>query len=142
MPNFAVLSTVAVRFLVKEVTHFLEMLTLSTSCVKKDSGSHRIVVQLRCQRANVSIILNWASLSQFSNSFAAACSPPCQNQGICIAPDQCSCPDQFSGPQCQFQNKPCLELPPMPHNSRRSCRTKQEYVFQINNYRRTVLMQY
>ncbi|KAJ8945046.1 hypothetical protein NQ318_019042 [Aromia moschata] len=51
------------------------------------------------------------------------CVPPCQNNGICMAPNQCNCPENFMGPQCQFENKPCLNYPPMPINSRRSCRS-------------------
>ncbi|XP_050302983.1 hemocytin [Anthonomus grandis grandis] len=53
------------------------------------------------------------------------CLPPCQNKGICMAPNQCRCEENFSGPQCQFENKPCLNLPPLPTNSRRTCRSRQ-----------------
>ncbi|XP_046389468.1 hemocytin isoform X2 [Ischnura elegans] len=49
------------------------------------------------------------------------CLPACQNNGICIAPNQCNCPMNFRGPQCQFENKPCLNLPPLPMNSMRQC---------------------
>nr|CAD7397465.1 unnamed protein product [Timema cristinae] len=52
------------------------------------------------------------------------CLPACQNNGICVAPNQCNCPDNYSGPQCQYEKKPCLNFPPIPLNSRRSCRKK------------------
>ncbi|CAG2054378.1 unnamed protein product [Timema podura] len=54
------------------------------------------------------------------------CLPACQNNGICVAPNQCNCPDNFSGPQCQYEKKPCLNFPPIPFNSRRSCRKKAD----------------
>ncbi|CAG9836626.1 unnamed protein product [Diabrotica balteata] len=53
------------------------------------------------------------------------CLPQCQNNGICLAPNQCSCAENFSGPQCQFESKPCLNYPPMPKNSKRSCNSKK-----------------
>lgn len=62
---------------------------------------------------------------------AAICLPECQNNGICVAPGQCNCPENFSGPQCQFENKPCLNYPPMPQNSRRLCRATLVVVFLI-----------
>lgn len=42
-----------------------------------------------------------------------------------MAPNQCNCPENFFGPQCQFENKPCLNYPPLPQNSRRTCNSKQ-----------------
>lgn len=48
--------------------------------------------------------------------------PPCQNLGFCTAPDECSCPDNYEGPQCQFsKTKPCLDKPPTPMNSQIIC---------------------
>ncbi|KAJ8683258.1 hypothetical protein QAD02_019050 [Eretmocerus hayati] len=52
------------------------------------------------------------------------CSPECQNNGICIANDHCDCPENFSGPQCQFEDKPCLNPPPSVNNAQRKCSTK------------------
>ncbi|XP_011303247.1 hemocytin [Fopius arisanus] len=49
------------------------------------------------------------------------CLPACLNNGICIGPNQCECPENFSGPQCQFETRPCLNLPPAVQNSRRRC---------------------
>lgn len=66
------------------------------------------------------------------NLFIAICLPECLNNGICVAPDQCNCPENFSGPHCQFENKPCLNFPPMPMNSKRSCRAS--YVLPIITY--------
>lgn len=36
---------------------------------------------------------------------AAICLPACKNNGICIAPGQCRCPQNFMGPTCQFEKK-------------------------------------
>ncbi|CAH0555066.1 unnamed protein product [Brassicogethes aeneus] len=49
------------------------------------------------------------------------CLPVCQNNGICLSPNQCNCPENFMGPQCQYESKPCLNLPSMPVNARRKC---------------------
>ncbi|XP_030749920.1 hemocytin [Sitophilus oryzae] len=62
------------------------------------------------------------------------CLPECQNNGICIEPNQCQCPESFSGPQCQFENKPCLNYPILPKNSRRSCRSTQCTIECMPNY--------
>lgn len=47
--------------------------------------------------------------------------PPCKNNGICIQPGQCSCPDNFVGPYCEHEKKLCVNPPPLPKNSKRSC---------------------
>ncbi|XP_070162344.1 hemocytin isoform X2 [Polyergus mexicanus] len=52
------------------------------------------------------------------------CMPECQNKGICIAPHHCDCPEHFSGPQCQFEDKPCLNYPPLVLNSYKKCNSK------------------
>ncbi|XP_058797462.1 hemocytin [Phymastichus coffea] len=52
------------------------------------------------------------------------CLPECKNTGICIRPNQCNCPDNFSGPQCQFENKPCLNAPPTVKNAEMAFNTK------------------
>ncbi|PNF36643.1 hypothetical protein B7P43_G19101, partial [Cryptotermes secundus] len=54
----------------------------------------------------------------------AVCLPPCQHNGICVRPNECTCPENYAGPQCQFEKKPCLNYPPLPANSRRSCNSK------------------
>ncbi|XP_069683352.1 hemocytin isoform X2 [Periplaneta americana] len=54
----------------------------------------------------------------------AVCQPACQHSGICVKPNQCDCPDNYAGPQCQFEKKPCLNYPPLPANSRRTCNSK------------------
>lgn len=41
----------------------------------------------------------------FSLTSAAVCLPACKNNGICIAPGQCKCPQNFMGPTCQFEKK-------------------------------------
>ncbi|VEN53729.1 unnamed protein product, partial [Callosobruchus maculatus] len=70
---------------------------------------------------------NWLIEGGFVDVVACQpiCLPPCQNSGICVAPNQCSCHENFSGPQCQFESKPCLNLPPMPLNSKRVCKSQQ-----------------
>lgn len=53
--------------------------------------------------------------------YTATCTPPCQNNGICVAPNQCNCPENYQGSQCEFAKLPCLNYPPMPKNSGRKC---------------------
>lgn len=50
--------------------------------------------------------------------------PECQNNGICIAPHHCDCLEHFTGPQCQFENKPCLDDPPHVLHSHENCNSK------------------
>ncbi|XP_026826604.1 hemocytin isoform X2 [Ooceraea biroi] len=52
------------------------------------------------------------------------CIPECQNNGICIEPHRCDCPEPFSGPQCQFE-RPCLNHPPPVLNSYQKCNSKR-----------------
>ena len=47
--------------------------------------------------------------------------PVCRNNGMCIQPGQCQCPDNFVGPYCEQEKKLCVTPPPLPKNSRRSC---------------------
>jgi von Willebrand factor len=35
----------------------------------------------------------------------AICNPGCLNKGICVAPGQCQCPENFMGPTCQFKKQ-------------------------------------
>ncbi|ERL85336.1 hypothetical protein D910_02756 [Dendroctonus ponderosae] len=76
-----------------------------------------------CQNGNWKVAdePSWATVP----SCQPICLPECINNGICLAPNQCQCPENFGGPQCQFENKPCLNLPVLPRNSKRSCRAKQ-----------------
>lgn len=53
--------------------------------------------------------------------FPAICMPPCKNNGICIEPGTCSCPENFIGPYCEHEKKLCLTRPVQPHNSKLSC---------------------
>ncbi|KAF5285691.1 hypothetical protein FQR65_LT13076 [Abscondita terminalis] len=49
------------------------------------------------------------------------CSPPCLNNGICLEPDVCDCPENYSGTRCELETIPCLNYPAIPRNSRRTC---------------------
>ncbi|KAK2585761.1 hypothetical protein KPH14_010370 [Odynerus spinipes] len=62
------------------------------------------------------------------------CMPECQNNGICIAPHQCNCPENFSGPQCQFEKKPCLDFVPTILNSYKRCTSKFCTVSCLDNF--------
>lgn len=66
----------------------------------------------------------WGTNEVYVPSCQPICLPACQNNGICVAPNQCNCPENFSGPQCQFENRPCLNYPPMPMNAKRKCNSK------------------
>lgn len=48
---------------------------------------------------------------------AAICETPCQNQGICIEPGRCTCPDNFYGTFCEKKKQLCLQPPKLPRNS-------------------------
>ncbi|CAB3386136.1 Hypothetical predicted protein [Cloeon dipterum] len=63
------------------------------------------------------------------------CIPKCQNEGICVAPNQCECKAGTSGPVCQFSEMPCLNLPPTPLNSQMSCTANQCRVKCMSGYR-------
>lgn len=61
----------------------------------------------------------WSSLPHCE----PVCIPRCHNNGICVAPNECNCPENFSGLFCQNENKLCLNSPPLPRNSQRHCRS-------------------
>ena len=44
------------------------------------------------------------------NSFkiVAICSQPCQNNGVCTAPEKCLCPSKYGGDYCEFEPPPTL----------------------------------
>lgn len=74
--------------------------------------------QIRCEEPGVWKVGN----SEKIPDCEPICMPPCQNLGFCTAPDECSCPDNYEGPQCQFsKTKPCLDKPPTPMNSQIIC---------------------
>ncbi|KAL0131073.1 hypothetical protein PUN28_002574 [Cardiocondyla obscurior] len=52
------------------------------------------------------------------------CMPECLNNGICVAPHHCDCPNHFTGPQCQFEDRPCLNYSPPVLNSYKRCNSK------------------
>ncbi|XP_031828807.2 hemolectin [Nomia melanderi] len=62
------------------------------------------------------------------------CMPECLNNGVCIAPHQCNCPEDFTGPQCQFENKPCMEYPPTVLNSHKLCNSKTCSISCLKNF--------
>ncbi|XP_063867870.1 uncharacterized protein LOC135104399 [Scylla paramamosain] len=53
------------------------------------------------------------------------CRPPCQNNGICLAPNKCQCPDNWEGLTCETPKPPprqeCSMKPPTPANSKIFC---------------------
>ncbi|XP_065346773.1 neurogenic locus notch homolog protein 3-like [Cloeon dipterum] len=49
------------------------------------------------------------------------CQLECQNGGICLSPNKCLCQPDFSGAQCQFEDRQCLTYPKTPMNSRKQC---------------------
>ena len=48
------------------------------------------------------------------------CEIHCQNGGVCIKPNICSCPKEYIGNICQYQS--CLTLPKMVNNTEISIR--------------------
>nr|XP_034190302.1 hemocytin [Osmia lignaria] len=62
------------------------------------------------------------------------CMPECMNSGVCVAPHQCNCPQDFTGPQCQFENKPCLNYPPPVLNSHKLCNSKSCTISCMKNF--------
>ncbi|XP_056642321.1 hemocytin [Diorhabda sublineata] len=83
-------------------------------------GSQEIYIE--CQNGNwVSHANKWETIPDCR----PICILSCQNNGICWKPNECNCPENFSGPQCQYENKPCLNHSPMPKNAKRSCNSKQ-----------------
>ncbi|XP_076029577.1 hemocytin-like isoform X2 [Oratosquilla oratoria] len=50
---------------------------------------------------------------------APVCQTPCQNNGICVQPNVCSCPPEFEGDHCQYgKAEPCMEPPPKVPNAK------------------------
>uniref|UniRef100_T1GA61 EGF-like domain-containing protein n=1 Tax=Megaselia scalaris TaxID=36166 RepID=T1GA61_MEGSC len=65
----------------------------------------------------------------------ATCNPPCQNNGICLEPGLCKCPDNYQGPLCQHKKVVCPSKPPVPKNSKVSCRDTNCNVECIKGYK-------
>ncbi|KOX75564.1 Hemocytin [Melipona quadrifasciata] len=62
------------------------------------------------------------------------CMPECLNNGICVAPHQCDCPGDFTGPQCQFEKKPCLNFPAPVLNAHKKCNSQSCTISCIKNF--------
>lgn len=52
-----------------------------------------------CERMKKMFIVLWKLLRFY---FTAVCNPSCQNNGICMSPGVCDCPENFMGTQCQM----------------------------------------
>ncbi|KAG4071830.1 hypothetical protein HA402_005991 [Bradysia odoriphaga] len=63
------------------------------------------------------------------------CLPPCQNNGICLQPGECACPENFVGTYCEQEKKLCLSPPALPRNSKRSCNSKTCTITCATGYR-------
>lgn len=96
----------------------------STSPASTTSGSSRIPngeeFQLVNVRTEFSSILGTLLITSYLSGLAI-CLPKCQNNGICIAPGQCECSENFHGPQCQHEKKLCLQRAPLAANSQIKC---------------------
>ncbi|CAD7081728.1 unnamed protein product [Hermetia illucens] len=80
--------------------------------------SGETVLHMACKN-NVWVIQN-SDLSDITDC-EPICGPPCENNGICIAPGECRCPENYFGPRCEIRKKLCLTRPPVPKNSRIVC---------------------
>ncbi|CAL4109226.1 unnamed protein product, partial [Meganyctiphanes norvegica] len=65
------------------------------------------------------------SNDDFIPSCEPVCNPECKNNGICLEPNVCGCPDNFEGDYCEQPKLPstktCQGKPPTPRNSRIMC---------------------
>lgn len=52
----------------------------------------------------------WLSILNFK-FLIAICMPQCQNNGICLQPGECACPENFVGTYCEQEKKLCLSPP-------------------------------
>ncbi len=71
---------------------------------------------------NLIHIMWYALFSPYIDSLTilAVCNSTCQNNGICIKPDVCQCPENFTGPQCQTEKHICMTTPET-KNMRKGC---------------------
>ncbi|CAG0879041.1 unnamed protein product [Darwinula stevensoni] len=69
------------------------------------------------------VVMVWCPIRRLPFRKHPVCEPPCANKGICVRPDECDCPDNFSGPRCGQQILPglCERDPPSPENSKVYC---------------------
>ena len=60
--------------------------------------------------------LGWvlSKTTSYRDLFPAVCSPPCDNGGQCVSPDQCQCGPGYSGSHCQEDVDEC-QLGPAVH---------------------------
>ncbi|XP_046603352.1 hemocytin isoform X1 [Neodiprion virginianus] len=93
------------------------------------NGKRRVFITCRKSQWMADDI-EWDSIS----SCTPECLPECQNNGICVAPNQCDCPDNYSGAQCQFKDTPCYNLPRPPLNSMIKCSSKSCTITCVPNH--------
>ena len=88
-----------------------------------DTGLILRQIQLSFQIAKVHYLMITSNrFTRLNLLVIAVCEPACENQGICIRPNVCHCPEGWEGSQCQIKmDKPCPAQPPAPSNSNMIC---------------------
>ena len=66
-----------------------------------------------CLKANGHYLTSYSTLVT-EILFPAVCSPPCDNGGQCVSPDQCRCGPGYRGSRCQEDVDEC-QLGPAVH---------------------------
>jgi hypothetical protein len=87
------------------------------------NGLSKILNGLRSRLANVILLVYYSRTFEIphnSLTILAVCNPACQNNGICIRPGVCQCPENFMGPQCQTEKQYCMKTPEV-KNMRKGC---------------------
>lgn len=82
----------------------------------KPSGQKfRLVNVSRVTSKNIAV--DFDTYNKWYTLLSAVCQTPCQNQGICIEPGRCACPDNYFGVFCEKKKQFCVSPPRLPKNS-------------------------